>query len=578
MASVDLQIVLELIDKASADIKKATSSQVEDLDKLKKKQGEAFKQWEKDTQKLSNEMKNIGRNVSQVGSAVAFFSAGVLAPMVLALKNSAKTSTEVSETMSRLSDITSEFHNKIASSLLPTINGFINVLTKLYNMFLSIPQPMRDTALQGLFMISTFGVLGGVFLKLIGDIIKLQSNLVALLVTFGKFAVVNPIILLNIAYMAGLLILMLKFKPVADFVLNAFEFLFKNILLQIEIVKAANSAFIASLLKGVSVALSSLARLDVAHSTALINASNAVLGLANDYEVSADESVFAIKRISTEMGNLFVQKGSFALNFDEAKTSINDLVKSFSDINTQGIQPTKIAHQELTQDIVRQENELRVLRKQLASEQYLDEFTANQNRIQLLTEWKNFFISTQLSVTNIQRAGLQAVNSMIDGFGRAFSGMLTQGKSFSEGMKQAFKSMADMFIAEVGKMIAKWLAFLALKAIGKFFGFSGGGFVPSNQFQGGGFGVDGGSGIMKFASGTDRVPALLTPGEIVVPRKMSDSIRSGDLSLGGPQGGKSFGEINITVNYPKMSNSEEVKSLSEMLGFEIEKQLRYSRL
>lgn len=575
MANVDLNIVLKLIDQATADIKKSIGQQSDAVEDLRKKEKKSFEQWQKDTEKLSNELKNLGRNVSQVGNAVALFSGAILAPMILSLRNATKSSAEVSESMQRLGDISSEFQRKIAESLLPTINGFINGLTKLYNIFLSIPQPMRDTALQGLFMVGVFGVLGGVIVKLIGDVLKLASNLTSLLVTFAKFALVNPhIVLLGIA-LTGVLILMLKFKPVADVVLNSFQILWNSVRLLIESVKLSQQKFIESILRGVADVLSATAFIDRVHHTALTNAANDVIGLADNYGVAADRSIFEIKRLSSEMGNLITMKpGDFALNFDEGKKAIDDFIKSFSDIQTKGIEPTRQAYRQLTEDIVRQENDIRILKQQMANEDYLREFTANQNKIALLTQWRDFAMSAQVSVARIQTASLQAVNSIIDGFGNAFAQMIIEGKSFTDSMKEAFKSMASMFIAEVSKMIAKWLAFTALKAVGKFFGFGGGGFVPK-------FGFSEGSGYvppLRLASGTDTVPAMLTPGEIVVPKTMSDSIRSGDVALTGGKEGKSFGDINVNVYYPKMSKEEDIRELSTMLGFEIEKQLRYSRL
>lgn len=84
-----------------------------------------------------------------------------------------------------------------------------------------------------------------------------------------------------------------------------------------------------------------------------------------------------------------------------------------------------------------------------------------------------------------------------------------------------------------------------------------------------------GSRLSAFAEGTPNVPrdmfANIHKGEMVVPANFAESIRSGDVSLGGG------GDINVNVYYPKMTNKEEVAELARALGFEISRQSRYAR-
>jgi hypothetical protein len=79
-----------------------------------------------------------------------------------------------------------------------------------------------------------------------------------------------------------------------------------------------------------------------------------------------------------------------------------------------------------------------------------------------------------------------------------------------------------------------------------------------------------------FAKGTDSVPSMLTPGEMVVPRDFASAIRSGDLSLSGP-GNSSFGEVNIYIQGGVRSDGRSVESLAETLGFEFARQVRVAR-
>jgi hypothetical protein len=81
----------------------------------------------------------------------------------------------------------------------------------------------------------------------------------------------------------------------------------------------------------------------------------------------------------------------------------------------------------------------------------------------------------------------------------------------------------------------------------------------------------------KFAQGTDTVPSMLSPGEMVVPRTFAQAIRQGDLTLGGRGNSDSFGDININIYGADMSSGMGIERTAEMLGFEIERKLRGAR-
>jgi hypothetical protein len=80
-----------------------------------------------------------------------------------------------------------------------------------------------------------------------------------------------------------------------------------------------------------------------------------------------------------------------------------------------------------------------------------------------------------------------------------------------------------------------------------------------------------------FAKGTDSVPAMLTPGEMVVPRDFASAVRSGDISIGGRGGSGSFGDINIYIQGGIRQDGDSVSRMAEKLGFEFERQLRTAR-
>jgi hypothetical protein len=103
---------------------------------------------------------------------------------------------------------------------------------------------------------------------------------------------------------------------------------------------------------------------------------------------------------------------------------------------------------------------------------------------------------------------------------------------------------------------------VGLAAVSKFAGFGGGG-GPAGGATGG------------FAEGTDSVPAMLSPGEMIFPRTMADAIRNGDISVSGRGG--AGGDINIYLDRPVFRNEQDARDFSELMGYEVEKRSRGAR-
>jgi hypothetical protein len=82
----------------------------------------------------------------------------------------------------------------------------------------------------------------------------------------------------------------------------------------------------------------------------------------------------------------------------------------------------------------------------------------------------------------------------------------------------------------------------------------------------------------KFAEGTDSVPAMLTPGEMIFPKSMADAIRAGQITVGGPQGaGGGIGDIIINLYGITINSKENIRELAEELGFEIDRKFNNAR-
>jgi hypothetical protein len=365
MAETELSIVLKLIDNASADLKKTISGAIEGTNKLKSANDEAYSQMAKSIeenrtvferfsnsfkeksagmvkalQESSSELKHLGREIRQVGANIAFIGGAISSIFIKALNDSSKYSENVRDSLQRLSQVTTQFGIIIANAVVPVINGLTVILDRLVTAFESLSPELRDSILRWAFLSGIFITITGVLIALGGQFAIFLSAIKGIIAAIISWTAANiallPSILAIGAEIATVIFLMYKFKPVADFVLNVFELLFKNIQLQLEVVSLAWNKYVALILDGSSKIFETLAKLNFGNKELAIfftNAANAASGLATEAKISADKSVFEIQRISKEMLSLAQGKeGSFAINFDKAKTSIDEIVKAINGI------------------------------------------------------------------------------------------------------------------------------------------------------------------------------------------------------------------------------------------------------
>jgi len=88
-------------------------------------------------------------------------------------------------------------------------------------------------------------------------------------------------------------------------------------------------------------------------------------------------------------------------------------------------------------------------------------------------------------------------------------------------------------------------------------------------------------GIIRAHNGlaVGEVPIIAQTGEGILSRRGMGALggESQLNSLNQGRGGGSGGDVFVEINYPKMSTKEEVAELVRVLGFEMERQLRYAR-
>jgi len=156
----------------------------------------------------------------------------------------------------------------------------------------------------------------------------------------------------------------------------------------------------------------------------------------------------------------------------------------------------------------------------------------------------------EASILNAQAWG-EVVFSTIDQissqFGQGVADMVMEGRRFSDVVKQIWKDLARAVIAEISRMIAKWLMFMALRAAtggaGGFGGFMAEGGIISEP-----------SVITGLKSGVSHIAGEAGP-EVVMPMQSLKSARhnkamdtAGLNQDTGTQEGSSAGGMSVTVN------------------------------
>lgn len=175
------------------------------------------------THKLGLNMRQVGREISQVGQTLAFMGAALTGPLALAFKSSEKYSLSVSNELKRLDNAFIALRVSIAEALVPVVHKLANVFGNLLNVWNSIPPATQQMIIQGIAVTGIFLTLSGVTVALIGRLVRVGGIILDLVSKFALFALANPWLVTIAAIVAGLIVVFLKFREVAVPVLNAIE-------------------------------------------------------------------------------------------------------------------------------------------------------------------------------------------------------------------------------------------------------------------------------------------------------------------------------------------------------------------
>lgn len=466
---------------------------------------------------FGQQLRTASREIGNMGSVFALWGVAGVAPFALALKNSEASVNSVGNAMEQLTDIAQEFQESIATSVVPVIQNFTKSLNGVYQWFIALPQGMRDSITQGLLLASAMTLLTGVVIKIGAEIGKVVSDVALLAGHFleflGPILELNPVLVATVGIIAVVITAVGGWNEAMKILINTLQLVWESI----------NSGVHASI-----IAFVGLAEIVVDTEEAITKALALIPGATQKmYQDSvawwdslrvklqdmANNQIPAISNSAKNMGTILAgQTGTWSLALDDAKKHAQDF------------------------------------------------FTAWQNGSNVaITSSKTF------------QGELTATVKYFGDLGTALTTYAGQNKAYAEAAKVVSIGTAIMNGAEgVTSIWAKWgwnppiaAAFTALEAAAV--GFQ----IATIESQ-------------SFDVGTPNVPqdmmAQIHQGEAIIPASFADAIRSGQLSLSGGNSASSGSNGGVTVNvyYPKMSSKSEVQSLSNALGLEIQRQLRYA--
>ena len=172
---------------------------------------------------LGQTMRQVGHEISQVGTNFMIMGAAITGPLALAFKSAEKYSLSVHNELKRLDNAFIGLQVSIAQALVPVAHQLGNVLGNLLNLWNSLSPATQNMIIQGAAMAGIFMTLGGAVLALVGRITRLAGTIIDLVGKFALFALANPWLVGITVVVAGLIVVFLKFRDVAVPVLNAVE-------------------------------------------------------------------------------------------------------------------------------------------------------------------------------------------------------------------------------------------------------------------------------------------------------------------------------------------------------------------
>lgn len=469
-----------------------------------------------DLKQFSNDIKAVGRDVGQVGQTLSFFGAGILAPFALALRNVSKTNDDVIKSFNQINSVTNQFSNSIAQSLIPLLQTATGALSQMLTWWNGLNQSTRDFIVQTAVIVGVLGTMGGLFGIMVGKILQTVSAVVDLSIAFGAFAVANAPLVITIGLVTALVVLMVKFKGVADVVISTFEVLFRFLMNGFHTVNATIGGLVEATLRGLLFITEGLARIPGPTQEAFRTMSESIRQTADTAHSFANLELQEVMTNTQKIGDIFrTGEGEWSQAFDSGKQKVQEFINSLGNLQQVG-QKTAVVVQK----------------------SFSDKFEAAKGALGTL--------------------------------GSALQGAAAQNKKFAVASQAVSIGLAIMNTAQgMTKALADW-GFPLGPVFAGIIGAAGAIQIATIAAQ---------SFAVGTPNVPSDMTAQIHKGETIIPATFADAIRKGELSLsgGGSSGGGVIGDIIINLYGITINSKENIRELAEELGFEIDRKFNNAR-
>lgn len=507
MATNDLEITLTLNDLVTAGLKNASKTLDDFGDKVKR----------------------VGREASELGSKLTIVGGAVVGSFTIALRQASQTSITVKTELERLNVTMQKFYVQVANDILPTLSKFTHFISTLYQKFKQIDEPTRNMVLNFTLIGGAITLLLGLFASFVGKIILITGAFVSL--SAGMVSFIGTIGLVGIA-IGGLIVLMFKFKPVADVVMSTFETMFRFLLTGFTTIKINFENTLASMLETVDRFSNILGKMPTIFGVVVSKFGDEIRSTSETLREMSRNDLEEL-RVQIDKINEIITTGSgeWSENFDNLKDTMVKLKGIFDEFNVP-VETLKTKLEEMFDKINQKAGELGIVFR--------------------------------------------------DKLSTAIGKVATEGGKFKDEMEAIFKSIAATIIKELVNG-ALQLLLNKLKEIAKvqsggggifgrvfgvarsFLGFSEGGFVggggtriPLPSFADGGI-------VGSLRGSGPAIPVLAHEGEVIgTPERLS-------------RAGIGAKEINIYIQNAQMDSAIGIEQTAEELGFAVERSLRTAR-
>lgn len=553
-------------------------------------------------------MRQTSRELSQLASAFALIGAAGIAPFVAALASSKDTVLSVNETMTQLGSVGAAFGRTIATDILPGLQQFTNSLNGLLNWFNNLDQPMRAAIENFILMGAQFALITAAILKFSSEAVRVTNDIALLtekLLANGAAGLVMLGWISLVVVAIGLVIAaMVKWKSVADDVMTGLQVWFQGILVSINIVAMAFTGMGLVIIDTIGVLVEKFLQLIPplrSWATAIDSARSTLSNLAN-------QELANVIALGQKMGQeVTTGTGTWAQAFQGLSTSIQAAANAYHNGSNSMVTDTS----NLNKQLITLANQLKELTLENVNQQFLTLKTNLNDAINMAKFYQSEFTTANQSITNGIIDTAKALQTNLSGaIGNIVSG--------AESGKQAFADLGQAMIKTIVDYIAQWVISNAiLMALGKAsqaastatgiatgaalsaayapaalgamimsFGAAGdaaaAGFGVATTAEIAAMGAARGAGG-GFAEGTDTVPAMLSPGEMIIPTSFAQAIRAGKLSLSGGSNNNSSttndNGTNITIQIigANIGNNQDVTNIARQIAQQTNRELQYPR-